>query len=357
MIRFFTDPHLGYRPKSHTTSRSQAAYTAALFERAMGCLSEKHPNYCLGDLFDRYSNPEEVIKQGIALAGRCEAVLEGNHDVKNMQGVTSSLAIVQEVHESVVRNVDPGKPSFDTFEEQGIHITLVPHHYTQEVFAESVLRACITKHGDGTEKRVLCLHCNVGDFFGQDSPDSSALYLTEELEKNVRTAFDLVLVGHQHVPQLKPEKEGLCPLLVLGNTMPLTFGEISDRYVYDLNPRTLELKATCVWKRDDEYLELDVGELLAAEGDIETGCSLVKIVGELPGDQRPLVGRALVTFWKANPDTLLAVNNAVAFQDLSRVRMTSSRPSDIRKSLREAAAAAGVAVQLEELMAELGDAE
>lgn len=365
-MRLFTDTHLGKRLRKHTTTASQRSLYDKLFEQAKGCIDPQQVNLLLGDLFDTFDNDECTIQQGINIARGCALILEGNHDRENVSNSVSSLKIVEEaVPETVMMSADPGAPCVlrrDLHEVKSLRhdvetvtFWMIPHCFTQSLFEQSVEMALEA----GGKDDVLLLHCNVGDRFGQaGEADDASLTLTPELTEKVRSVFGLVLVGHEHVPRTMKAGKGLCELTILGNTMPLSFGEIAHRYCYDLDPKTLTLKKHLIWDATQEHVEIKVEEFLAREGDIYTAASMVTLSGEVSSDSRPALQRAKLRFWRENADTLLALNDAVEIIDFGRVRKVSvTNRTDVITSLRESAKASGFEKELELLMEEVGDDE
>lgn len=299
---FFTDPHLGKRLRSHTTTSSQEAMVELLYQQADGCLalaiSLNAKAVCLGDLFDQYSNKENIIKQGLDIAGGCAVTLQGNHDVKNLKGEPSSLDLVASVlKDGICVNPDPTRSFVQWKDSWGL--CLIPHHFTQEAFAEALRQACESPRAS---EYILCLHCNVMEKLQEDS----SLYLTPELEKLVRSKFKMVLVGHEHEPKRKPAQDGQCELLILGNTFPLGFGEIANRYAYEIDSDTLEVQKHLIWDASINYSEVSVEDFLK-EGFSRKTEQFIKVTGTLPFDRRAELNKALVRAWKNCPSAL-AIN-------------------------------------------------
>lgn len=329
-ILFFTDPHLGVRRSSHTSAKSQAYMQDHLFDICMNIVGEIAPqndaiSYCLGDLFDRYTNPESIIDQGILVASKCAGVLEGNHDRKNNVETISSVHLVQRATNNIITNSEPDKPMFfASTVDKRVTLFFVPHCFTQDLFEKSVKYAIqqITVAQKRT-KLVLCLHCNSKPWNGESQLEGSTIGLTDELSGLIVEHFDLCLIGHEHVPQsLRKGK-----IRVLGNIFPLTFGEIADRYAYLLDLDTLGLKQIKIFDAKKEYTKVGIEELLVYEGEMNFSQSLIEITGELESVNYPQLSRALMNLWKTNDGSLLAVKNSVVVSRASAASPTREKLS------------------------------
>lgn len=335
-ILWFTDPHLGVRRSSHTSAKSQLLFQQHLYELSMEIVTEiagKHEavSFCAGDLFDRFTNPEAVIAQGIEVAKKCVAVLEGNHDRKNNTEVVGSLDLVAQAGAEIVRNEEPSKPFYRAM-AVGNKVTLffIPHCFTQETFEQSIKFAIqqFTPAQKRT-KRVLVLHCNSKPWNGEVQLEGCTLGLTEELSDLIVKHFDLCILGHEHIPQsLRGGK-----IRVLGNIFPLGFGEIADRFVYVMDLDTLALKPVKVFDSKKSFCQLEVDELLNFEGEMNLSQMMVEIVGEIRSEDYPQLSRALMTLWKTNDGSLLAVKNSVVV--LKSATASPSREAISSRSLPE----------------------
>lgn len=361
-ITYCTDFHLGKKLREHTNSYSQKAMMQHIYDRALSIVKNAEgPVINLGDLFDQYSNSEEIILQGIEVARHCALVLQGNHDVKNVDGLASSLDLVQEALGSDLQAVvkGSGHAYYEVHVVQGVPHYMVPHHFTQGEFEKCLRKAC----DDAAERQaasVLCLHCNVGDGYGEEiDPDGTSLYLTSKLQKLVVSHFKWVLVGHEHIPRtIRPIKDSNAGTIqILGNHFPMGFGEIEDRFVWNLDPATMKLTKRRVFCSDDERVELPVEELLDSGGDyiFPDSVCFVDITGELDGQYRPDVGRHKLKLWRANPH-VLAMRTNVDFADAEKVSRARSGESLI-DTLRRNAEKAGHSKLLEMLLAEIQESD
>lgn len=342
-IRFCTDFHLGATLRQHTNSKSQQRLREKLYESALDIVTGQEAVVMLGDLFDKHSNKEDIVLQGITVASQCTYVLAGNHDQINIDGSVGSLTLVAETSNGVVLNPHPGKGFVDNRSLGGTGITFIPHCYTQELFEKSI-RAALKV---ASKRDILCLHCNVGTGHGHEiESEGSSLYLTPELEKLVCDAFEYVLVGHEHVGYQRKN------LIVLGNHFPVSFGEIADRFVYEFDTKTRKFAKIKVFDAAAEFETITVEEFMSAEGDMESACSFVEVAGEILPEDAAKLHRYLLKFWRNNEESLLAVRNSVVTHQADRVKKKVKIES-LRDTLEREAAAAGFMEELEELRTEL----
>lgn len=323
-VLFFTDPHIGIRRSSHTTVASQEKLRTFLFEEVMKMLEEQRQDFepydltvCLGDLFDLYSNKEDIIAQGAQVVRQCDFILAGNHDLRNNVNTTSSLQLLAKMDSDneepkFVISPDGSKPyarTVDICEEHAL--AFVPHCFDQATFEESIDLAIKQKQKDVFT--ILCLHCNVGEGFGHAEAEGTTLYLTDAMQSKINKHFDLCVVGHEHVPK-KTKK-----IVTLGNFFPVSFGEVADRFVYVFDTETRELEKIKTFDAADQWVEFNVFDLLESGGEIDCAIPLVEIEGEIEAKSYPDLSRALLKFWRHNEDSLFAVKNSVVVE----------RPNDI----------------------------
>lgn len=250
-ILLYSDPHEGLNRVANMTHASAAALREVSFSQTMKILTElKQPgmsSFCLGDLFDQYSNSEAVIQQATELVQRTSIVLAGNHDVSNRKDCVSSLSLLHQFYGDKILIAPYG--TSDTFElDVGkTKFLFVPHVANQELFEQALTEAVETATaGDGW--RVLCLHCNYAS--GREMQDT-ALNLTRERASELLATFHTIFLGHEHAPS----EDFNGRLVILGNTHPTGFSDISDKriVVYDTETGAYEsLKtltaAAMVWQ-------------------------------------------------------------------------------------------------------------
>lgn len=331
---FFTDIHLGVSRAANTSSRSKLALQAHLYELAQDIVAKGLRAgariFNLGDMFDRHSNKEPIVLQGLKVARSCDRVLAGNHDQINIVGSMGSLALVREAlmeenpnDPRIIINPDPTQPyAFTEFNvADRVSMSFVPHCYTQELFEQSIEIAIADAHDSAQEGsfKILCLHCNIGDF-GHSEPEASTLCLTELLQDVVAESFDLILVGHEHTPATLHKGK----IVVLGNTHPVSFGEIADRFIYWFDTTTRTLNKEQIFKASDEYQIISAEDLIEAEGQIDTPSSMIDITGLLKPQEWPKLSRALQNFWRRNEENVFAVRNQAEVDKPDSVKRTKA---------------------------------
>jgi hypothetical protein len=344
-ILFSTDFHIGFRPKSHVTSRSARLYEEAVLEAATAIKDiPANLRVNLGDLFDKYSNSESVILDAKYAVEGYDIVMSGNHDVRNIYDSTSSLELLAAMRPNVYFTHQGAKWNQTEFGD--FRILTCCHYFTQGLFEEAIRSVCDQRRD--SKKEILLLHCNVGDGHGEDIvADQSSLYLTSELQELVSSRFDLVLVGHEHVRRRVKDN-----LIVLGNHFPLSFGEMADRFVHVLDTTTMELEKIKVFDVSKSLKQISAGDLMNCEGMMELGggdICFVEVDGEIKPEQRAYLSKALVNLWKHNDDSLLAVRNNVTISAGKKQSKTSTSASDFMTFLAEQVEEAGFAEEMKEL--------
>ena len=296
----FSDPHLGTKRAAHTTAESAQRLKNMLYTNALVASDPAHgPSVCGGDLFDRAYNDEVTLVQGYNIAHRCRQVLSGNHDETNRQGATTSLHALKEMGAPVVSCPDLSTPYFDHFKE----FWMVPHHASQEVFEEALEEAACDSDPWRTANRYLILHCNYDCPF--DTEDST-LNLSPEMATHLLKSFTRIFIGHEHNSKLLFDGR----LVIMGNTHPTSFSDISDKFRWELDTQTDELTPIRIWKEADCYRELNFGE---AVPDL-TGVQFVDVIGAEAVDNGVEVAEYVRSVWNTS-DTLIAVRNNVQIID------------------------------------------
>lgn len=297
-IWFFSDPHIGTMRTSHTTQASRLRLRDALYEQAMDIMWPSEPVYCLGDLFDTESNDERVIQHGYRVAQQCEKVLAGNHDLPNREGKLSSLQLIAgmlEEDQVVLGSVD--EPGFQVDAHDLAHVYLVPHMATQALFDQSLQEVHDFAGREVKDRpKILCLHCNYNSGFIQND---ASLNLTTAQADWLLERFDYVLLGHEHVPRKLHGGQ----LIILGNTHPTSFSDISRKVIWEFNDTGFREHE--IWSTDG-FMSLNWED---ASTEIE-GVQFLDIVGSAPSDQLPKIAASIAKLWRDNPN-LLMVRNSV----------------------------------------------
>lgn len=327
-IWFFSDPHIGTMRTAHTTQASRLRLRDAIFQQALRLVSpHNHSTYCLGDLFDTESNDERSILDGWQIASRCQRVLAGNHDLPNREGKVSSLQMIAEMMEY-------GRVVLGATDEHGYRFTsepeavviMVPHVATQELFDKSLNEAW--KHAARcTRDRaiILCLHCNYNS--GLIHNDAS-LNLTSYQAEWLLEKFDYVLLGHEHMPRTLHEGR----LIILGNTHPTSFSDISDKYLWEFDGK--EFKKHLIWDASLGHCDVDWQTLVKPWAEAQAtrihaeGAQFLDITGVAPPDMLPKVAAGIAQLWRDNPD-LLMVRNSVQSEFVAPEVQKATRSLDL----------------------------
>ena len=286
-LTIFTDPHIGTSRQAHTTRESSAALKDALYIQAMNVVTRAtNPVLCNGDLFDSACNRESVIAQGFNVASRCWKTVAGNHDLLNRLDTVTSLQLLQEQGVSICAAPNLTDPYF--WCEESIYI--VPHHASQEIFEQPMKAAAAhaAEHRDGLAS-YLFLHCNYDFAF---AVDDNTLNLPVALAKELIDAFDYIFIGHEHNAETHLGGQ----VVILGNTHPTNYSDLSDKYIYHLDLETAYLTKELVWSKDDHYREIKLGSDIP---DLE-GVQFVDVIGAKDVANAIDVTDFIQDIWKAS---------------------------------------------------------
>lgn len=299
----FTDPHLGTRRAAHTTRESSQRLQHTLYLQARAVTENASNPICLGDLFDRSFNDEATLVQGFDIANRCVVTLAGNHDSSNRVDTVTTIDALHAMGVSVCKAPDLSKPFYD-FIDPGIY--LVPHHASQEIFEKAMFHAAehACHHREG-KASVLMLHCNYNQPFAKED---DTLNLSEDVAGRLLNAFDYIFLGHEHKPATHFDGR----VVILGNTHPTSFGDVTDKFAYELSitDESLDLTKTLIWSKADRYREIKFGEAIP---DL-TGVQFVDVIGHEDAAEGTAIAQFTQEVWEAG-DKLLAVRNNVKIGD------------------------------------------
>lgn len=317
----FTDPHLGTRRAAHTTRESSKKLTAALYEQAMRIVTNAENPVCLGDLFDKSANPEEIIVQGFNVASRCRWTLAGNHDCSNRADTVTSLDAIKEMGCSIISSPNLHAPYFDAHGP----LYFVPHHASQQLFEQAMLDAASHAADDRAGKSsVLMLHCNYDQPF---ATEDDTLNLSPAIAQKLLESFDYIFLGHEH----RPSKHFDGRVVILGNSHVTSYADISDKLVYhlDITDESIELREELIWSRQHRFAEV---RYVAGLPDLE-GVQFIDVIGKAEADAAVDVADFIQKVWAAAPDAL-AVRNSVDVGKLA-LEDDADRPAlvDIRQRI------------------------
>lgn len=314
-LAFFTDPHLGVQRGAHTTTASRQRLQDAVFKQAANIVQAAGGSglVCLGDLFDQESNPEHILLQGLRIAERCLHVLAGNHDLPNRQGKSSSLDLLGNVTDSVMSRMSwsdqcSRSPCPD------VALFMVPHKASQDMF-DSAVQHAYQQAAHSKRSRILCLHCNYDSPFVQND---ASLNITAAQVEQLLTVFDYVLLGHEHQPRKLHDGR----LIILGNTHPTSFSDISDKfyYIWDGERFTENL----IWSKADGYREIQWD---APDQALPDSVQFVNVVGNAPADQQASIAAKVVRLWKTHPNLLMVRSHVVVDDPLGNT------PTEVTRTL------------------------
>lgn len=342
IFTLFSDPHLGTRRAAHTTRESSKELTEALYQQALHVATEQEHPLCLGDLFDRAFNDEATLVQGYNVASRCIFTIAGNHDSTNREGTVTSLNAISDMGCPVIASPDLGAPFYDV-NAHGIYV--VPHHASQELFETAMFHAAqdAAEHREGLAS-FLMLHCNYDCGF---ATEDDTLNLSPEVAERLGNAFDLILIGHEHQPNTHLGGR----VVILGNTHPTSFSDISDKFMYHLNAETAELTKTCIWSKAASFAEIRMGAELPDLSEVQ----FVDVTGIADAAGALEVAEFIQAVWKAGPE-LLAVRNSVQIGDhLAGTNLEDSRPAlvDLKATIADDLAGSDLLPLFTALMQEL----
>ena len=323
LYNLFSDPHLGTKRAAHTTRDSARRLQQMLYTQGL-VASEPLNSLCLGDLFDRPYNDETTLVQGHTIANRCELVLSGNHDETGRESATTSLRALEQLGSPIVAAPNLSTPYFHTWNQ----FWIVPHHASQEMFEEA-LKAAAEDSGplsDNRGHRYLLLHTNYDCPF--DTEDST-LNLSPEMAEHLLKSFTRVFSGHEHNPKVLYDGR----LVIVGNTHPTSYSDISDKFRWELDARTDELNAITIWRQADHYLAIEYGSPLP---DL-SGIQFVDVVGAEPVENGVEVADYVRSIWEAGDELLAVRNNVEIIDHLADTSVDTSKPAlvDLKQRIHD----------------------
>ena len=318
----YTDPHIGVNRTGNTTPASRELLREKILKGVYGILARKNEGdyaICLGDLFDTYSNPESVIRQGMSIVGMTDLTLAGNHDVVADADKVGSLQLITNNYSHKVVYARFNEPWAETLLVSNTIVTAVPHVTTQDLFEESLDKAVQQTLGvkSHTWPKILLLHCNY------DSPHElteTSLNLTPQRVEELLDTYNYIFCGHEHQPRDLFDGR----LIILGNTHPTSFADISSKRIAVLDEGGVVFHPVWDMDADAGYVEWNINTDVTLDS---TEAQFVRIKGEVPSDQMAEVSKAVSRLWKNSPN-LLALRSEVRVtgmqqQDTSGVEVTA----------------------------------
>jgi DNA repair exonuclease SbcCD nuclease subunit len=134
-------------------------------------------------------------------------------------------------------------------------------------------------------KTALLLHCNynLSDSFATET----SLNLKEEHVEELLTGFDYILLGHEHQPAELFDGR----LLIVGNTHPTGFADISDKRILVWDGK--EFASERIWDQATGYAELDWREL-----PLETRANFLRVTGKAETNEVLSISKQVSALWE-----------------------------------------------------------
>jgi DNA repair exonuclease SbcCD nuclease subunit len=306
MIVIMSDPHLGTNRGANTTVASRQKLKQVLFSHLYSELDlyeGRHITKVIaGDLFDKDTNDEAAILQGLQILRKCDVILAGNHDLPNRSNKVSTVQLLDELSGCDGTVVIP--PVGGVRIEQGAakcstNITLIPHHATQQLFDEAIQVAL-----NNPIKGLVITHCN----FDSDraTHDDASLNMTREQAQSLLDAgYEYILNGHEHAHSTHLGGR----FVNLGNTHPTSMGDISDKYLWTYTHGKLEKHL--IWDAHMGYAEIEISGEPAEWPTPNIHSEFVDLVGTIAPEHGPELAE-YVTRW-FDCESRLMVRNRVGY--------------------------------------------
>lgn len=242
----FSDPHLGVSRKANTTRASSQRLKHRVFEQTLRLVNGITPGttvICCGDLFDKFSNDEKTLAQGIQVADRCHYILAGNHDSqKDLHKYSSFDLLLDEIYPSMA---ETALISMEMRTHVSDPYTFVPHALTQSRF-EDILDSL--NPNPNYPHNYLFLHCSWDRETDQESAgEEAALNLSRrKAQELLAKGFTRIFLGHEH----KPTEALGGRVIVVGNPFPTSFGDLSEKRIIMLDPETDIMESITLYSED-----------------------------------------------------------------------------------------------------------
>ena len=235
-ILFASDFHIGLNRTANHTAESSQRREQASREVLQQVLQTPHDlAVCGGDFFDRFSNPETTIIDAMAFANEFNYILAGNHDSSQRADTRSSLDVV----DHAVTNCEVVKEPL-----QAGMLWFVPHCLSQGQFLATLDKVQQQAAQDDGQTKLFLAHCSYDLSF---ELSTSSLNLTRERAEQLLTAFDYVLLGHEHVA--REDFDGR--LQVIGSHFPTSFSDLSDKRHLIFDTITKRMDSVCHWRASE----------------------------------------------------------------------------------------------------------
>lgn len=365
MLIVYTDPHLGLQRAAHTTPDSKRRLQDAQFaaveaiHRLKAELKQEgvaNELFCVGDFFDTYSNPEELIQRAAPLLGEVDKCLSGNHDVVGRESKSGSLELLDSLLPRIggcnleVIDAPYGQPQSQSwfYQSHDVSVTFVPHVATAGLFDDSLGMAMegLTKikatldvtapyeEGGGWKgKHYLFLHCNFDNELAAEK-EATLNLSREDAQILLDHGFDYIVLGHVHQPS---EHLG-GRVIVLGNTHPTGFGDLGDKRIMLINPDGTPTFQQ-IYSAEEHELTIDLDDYLSGQVTIGPAVRFAILTGDIGTARAVDLAKAVKQIWSETPN-LMALRSVVTIQSTALVKATdtvsfSRLPEHIEKELAD----------------------
>lgn len=297
-ISFIGDVHLGYQRKSFTSVRGRELYKQAIVQNIMKAIGVPagYKVQC-GDLFDKYTNSDETLREGIDASIGMGMVLVGNHDVSNTLDHLSTMSMCRSIVNQIRYNVTTfmfpsGIPKSDLLTVQEdlsgkcVHLHVVPYCYNQDLF-EKTLRDAYDKSIKG-EPNILVLHTNYA--LGYETTDTTN-NLTQDMAESLLEKFDYIISGHEH--NYSTHLKGR--LIMTGSVFPLSTAELENKYVHIFDTETGKFEKELIWEAGKSSSSYDIKELPET---LPQGTQFATITGKASPEEIAEGFKTVSKWWK-----------------------------------------------------------
>ena len=293
------DIHLGYERKSFTTKEGRDRFKKNIFDAAFSHLDKAEGTLIqVGDLFDKASNNDATMLQGLRISEKVDWLLAGNHDLRNKNGFDSTLHMISESNGGAVQDIKfPGynKPTSYAVPEVGnILPVIVPYCYSQELFEQSLEQAVEIAHQSDAKFKVLMLHTNYNLEFELTETTNN---LTSEVAKTLLETFDYIFSGHEH--NAGEHLGG--KLIMVGSVSPLSITDLEDKFIFHMDDSGVVTK-TKTWDKASRSKIYDVDSMPQS---LPADVQFVRITGELSLGALPTAMKQVAQWWKESPTLLV----------------------------------------------------
>lgn len=364
MLIVYTDPHLGLQRAAHTTPESKKRLQDAQFavvEKIHAMKGNAEANgygetdelICVGDFFDTYSNPEEVIQRAAPLLSEVDKCLSGNHDVVGRESKSGSLELLDSIlprgPECKLEVIDApyGKPAARSWINwtHRCSLTFVPHVATGPLFDEALELAMaeldkvkqvdnqILSTDNTLLEHYLFLHCNYDNEHAAEK-EATLNLSKEDAQVLLDHGFTFIVLGHVHQPS---EHLG-GRVIVLGNTHPTGFGDLGDKRIMLIGSQGLPMFEP-VYSADLHEQEVDLDDYLSGQAVIGDEVRFAILTGDIAPERAADLAKAVKQIWSDCPN-LMALRSIVSIQSTALAKSNdavsfSRLPEHIEKELAD----------------------